>query len=58
MLAVGELAQRADVRSDLVHEDLALVGLGHVDHLLDHIVGILILHHGEQGTVVAETGKG
>lgn len=30
----------------LVHYDLALGWLGHVDHLLHHVVGVLILHHG------------
>lgn len=30
----------------LVHYDLALGGLGHVDHLLHHVVGVLVLHHG------------
>ena len=49
MLAVGVLFQRADVRPDLVHEDLPLTGLRHVNHLLHHVVGELILHHGVQG---------
>ena len=38
------------MRSDLVHEHLALAGLGHVDHLLNNIVGKLILHHNIQST--------
>ncbi len=33
----------------LVHENLPLAGLGHVNHLLDHVVGVLILHHDVQG---------
>lgn len=45
VLAVRVLAQRADVRPDLVHEHLALRGLRHVDHLLHHVVGVLVLHH-------------
>ena len=51
VLAVRELAQRVYVRSDLVHERLALCRLGHVDHLLHHVVGILVLHHRVQRTV-------
>lgn len=34
-----------------MHNDLALGGLGHVDHLLHHVVGVLVLHHGVQGAV-------
>ena len=49
MLAVGVLPQRADVGPDLVHEDLPLTRLGHVNHLLHHVVGVLVLHHGVQG---------
>lgn len=30
----------------LVHYDLPLGGLCHVDHFLHHVVGILVLHHG------------
>jgi hypothetical protein len=32
-----------------VHENLPLAGLGHVNHLLDHVVGVLVLHHDVQG---------
>ena len=42
------------MRSDLVHEDLPLTGLSHVYHLLDDVVGVLVLHHDVQrraGTV-------
>ena len=28
-----------------MHQNLALAGLGNINHLLDHIVGVLILHH-------------
>ena len=37
-----------------MHQDLPLAGLRHVDHLLDHVVGVLVLHHDVQcrgGTV-------
>lgn len=37
----------------LVHDDFALGGLGHVDHPLHHVVGVLILHHGVEGAVGA-----
>lgn len=36
-----------------MHDDLALGRLRHVDHPLDNVVGILVLHHGVQGTVGA-----
>lgn len=49
VLAVGVLPQGRDVGTDLVHQDLALAGLGHVYHLLDHVVGVLVLHHDVQG---------
>ena len=49
MLAVSVLPQRADVRPDLVHEDLPLTRLRHVNHLLHHVVGVLVLHHRVQG---------
>ena len=45
VLAVGVFAQGAHVRSNLVQQNFALSGLRHVNHLLDHIVGILVLHH-------------
>ena len=32
-----------------MHQDLPLAGLRHVDHLLDHVVGVLVLHHDVQG---------
>ena len=51
MLAIGELAQRVYVRPYLVHERFALRRLGQVDHLLHHIVGVLVLHHGVQRTI-------
>lgn len=46
VLAVGVLSKCRDVWPDLVHDNLPLTWLSHIDHLLDHIVGILILHHG------------
>ena len=49
VLAIGVLPQDGDVGPDLVHEDLALAGLCHIYHLLDHVVGILVLHHDMQG---------
>ena len=57
VFAVRVLAQCGDVGSNLVHENLALLRLGHVDHFLHHVVGKLVLHHGLQRTVVAETRK-
>lgn len=50
---VGVLPKVYHVGLDLTDEHLALVRLGHVDHLLHHIVCVLVLHHGEQGTVAA-----
>lgn len=46
VLAIGVLPKSRDVWPDLVHDNLPLPRLSHIDHLLDHIVGILILHHG------------
>ena len=54
MFTVGVFSQSGEVRSDLVHQDLPLTGLRHVDHLLDDVVGVLVLHHDVQrrgGTV-------
>ena len=50
VFAVGILPESGEVRSDLVHQDLPLGRLRHVDHLLHHVVGVLILHHGVQWT--------
>ena len=50
VLSVGVLSQGGTVRPDLVHERFALVGLGHVNHLLDHVIRVLVLHHRVQGT--------
>lgn len=36
-----------------MHYDLALGGLSHVNHPLHHIICILVLHHGVEGTVRA-----
>ena len=36
-----------------MHDDLALGRLCHVDHPLDNVVGVLVLHHGVQGAVGA-----
>ena len=51
VLAIGELAQRVNVRPNLVHEGLALRRLRHVNHLLHHVVGVLVLHHRVQRAV-------
>lgn len=51
MLAVGVLAQGGHVRPDLGHQLLQLCGLRDIDHFLDHIVGILVLHHYVQGAI-------
>lgn len=45
VLAVRVLAQRADVRSDLVHQHFTLRRLRDVDHLLHDVVRELVLHH-------------
>ena len=37
-----------DPLPDLVHENLPLGWLGHLDHLLDDVVGVLVLHHDVQ----------
>ena len=50
VLAIGVLAQGVAIGPDLVHEDFSLVGLSNIDHLLHHVVGVLILHHGVQWT--------
>lgn len=39
------------VLSHLVHDDFTLSRFGHVDHSLDDVVCILVLHHGVQGAV-------
>ena len=49
VLAVGVLPEGGDVGPDLVHQNLALAGLRDVDHLLDHVVGVLVLHHDVEG---------
>ena len=43
------------MRTDFHHEHLALQRLGDVDHFLDDVVGILVLHHAVQSTVRSET---
>lgn len=50
VLAIRVLLQRIAVWSNLVHESLALRRLGHVNHLLHDIVGVLVLHHDLQCT--------
>jgi len=40
--------------SDLVHQHLTLLWFRYVNHLLHHVVGILILHHDVQCTVSNE----
>ena len=52
VLAVRELAQRGDVRPDLVDERLTLLRVAHVDDLLHDVLGELVLHHGEERSVV------
>ena len=42
---------------DLVHENLSLRRFCHVYHLLDHVVGILVLHHQVQRTLRSSGGK-
>lgn len=34
-----------------MHDDFTLSGFGHVDHSLDDVVCVLVLHHGVQGAV-------
>ena len=50
VFAVRVLFESVDVGPDVVHEDLPLSRLGHVNHLLDDIVGVLVLHHQMQRT--------
>lgn len=52
MFTVGVLAQRVHVRSDLVQQCLALRGLRHINHLLNNIVCVLILHHHLEATKI------
>ena len=51
MLPIGVFAQGVTVGSDFVHENFSLGRLSHIDHLLHHIVGILIFHHLVQWTL-------
>ena len=41
VFAISILAKRGDVRSDFVHEQFALRRLGHINHFLHDVVGIL-----------------
>lgn len=50
VLPIRVLLEAREVRLDLVHESLALGRLTHVQHLLHHIVGVLVLHHDVEGT--------
>ena len=50
MFPVSVLAQVGDIRADFVHEYFSLTWFCHVDHLLHHIIGVLVLHHGVQCT--------
>jgi hypothetical protein len=54
VFSVGVLPERGAVRPDLVHEHLPLRRLGDVDHFLNNIVGVLVLHHDVQRTLGAE----
>ena len=51
VLAVGVFSQRVAVRPDFVHEDFSLGRLRHVDHLLNHVVGVLVFHHDVKWTL-------
>lgn len=51
LLTVSVLAQRSDMWADLVHEDLALCRLSHIDHLLNDVVSVLVLHEYQQRAV-------
>ena len=52
LLPVGELVQRVGVVLDLTHQEAqVLVGRG-LDHLLDHVVAVLVLDHGAQRGLV------
>ncbi len=51
MLSVGVLAEVVEVGSDTRHELLAHGLLGNIEHLLDDVVGELVLHHGPQHRV-------
>ena len=50
MFAIGVLSQSVTVGPYFVHENLSLVGLGHINHFLNDIVGKLIFHHYVQCT--------
>lgn len=53
MLAIGVFAQGSHMWSYFGHQLLQLRRLRDINHLLHHIVGILILHHDMQGTATA-----
>ena len=57
MFAVCVFAKSGNVRSNLHHEDLALKRFAYVDHLLNHIIRILIFHHAVQSPVWSKTMK-
>lgn len=54
---VGVFPQSGDVWTYFVHQDLPLCGLGHVNHLLNDVVCILVLHHCVQCTEGGREGR-
>lgn len=49
VLAVGVLFKRLQVWLEFGNEDITLLAVHDIQHLLDHIVGKLVLHHQHQG---------
>ena len=45
VLSISVFPEGSNMRTYLVHEHFPLCGLGHVNHLLDNVVGVLVLHH-------------
>lgn len=51
VFAVRVLPQGIQMRSDFVHQHFALCRLADVDHLLDDVIRVLVLHHDVQSAV-------
>lgn len=54
VLSVRVLAQHSNMRTELGDELLALRWVSHVNHSLDHVICVLVLHHSVQRAVLAE----
>ena len=45
VLAICEFAQRMNVRSNFMHKSLSLRRLRNVNHFLNYVISVLVLHH-------------